>query len=150
MVVVGLGASWYEPGEMSAVAVLARGQTKSRQGVGDGFSIALSRSCLCADRARCSAVFALSRLKRGFDSPRERQLIKDLLHDPHEQAHRWTFGWTSDARKNLLHDLCVFASDWHSQGSLRRAFSWRSPLDPLLIRPWHHPDGYAQAGGKVG
>ena len=37
---VGLGGSWYEPGEMSAVAVLARGQTKTVRGSVTAF-------CLC-------------------------------------------------------------------------------------------------------
>ena len=93
------------------------------------------------------SVFALSRLKRGFDSPRERQSIKDLLHDPHEQAHRWTFGWTSDVRKIFSTTSAFFASDRRGQGNLRCAFSPRSPFDPRSIRPLASP-GRLRAGDR--
>jgi nitroreductase len=50
-------------------------------------------------------------------------------------------------RKNLLHDLCIFASERRGHGSLRCAFSPRSPFDPLLIRPPAIPRTL-RAGGR--
>ena len=90
--------------------------------------------------------FALSRLKRGFDSPREP--INQRLTSRSTRAST-PVDLRVDLRraKNLLHDLCVFCVDRRGQGNLRCAFSPRSPFDPRSIRPLASP-GRLRAGDR--
>ena len=68
-----------------------------------------------------------------------------LLHDPHEQAHRWTFGWTSDVRKIFSTTSAFFAWRGVAKGTCGALSARGRRSIRVQSAPWHPPDGYEQA-----